>query len=205
MHPSKVKCGKKLKCLTPILNKWIRLNRAYSEKVQWEDCAWWANERASVGILAAAVWMSGGVALEEYSTTKVRKENHGAGRCDLFFTVGKNKFACEAKQIFPRLRKGRTGDISKVKDKFDATCEDAKNLLPEEGRWLGICFVAPRFPLSQIKNMDDCLKDYLDQLQIRLKPDAIAWSFPKEAKNMKWRNTKTYPGVIVLIRKISKS
>ena len=204
MHSSKVKCGKKLKCLTPVLNKCIRLNRAYSEKIQWEDCAWWANERASVGILAAAAWLAGGVALEEYSTRKVKGKKQGAGRCDLFFTTVKNKFACEAKQVFPRFEKGRTADFSKLKERFDSACEDTKKLSKNEGPRLGICFVTPRFGRSRIKGMDKSLKDFLNRIQNELEFDAIAWCFPKEARKMEWEpNNKTYPGIIILIRKVS--
>ena|ERR1035437_9809241 len=205
MQRSYVNSGN-LRSLHPILKEWIRLNRTYSKRMQWEDCAWWANERASTGILAAAAWMAGGVALEEYSTKKVKKKEHRTGRCDLFFDVRNNKFACEIKQIFPRLKNGWAGDISNVKERFDLACEDARNLFPQEGRRLGICFVTPRFPRSQVENMDDCLDDYLDCLQQKLDFDAIAWFFPKEADKIVWpANKKTYPGVIVLIREIFRS
>src|ERR1035437_2626560 len=86
MQRSYVNSGN-LRSLHPILKEWIRLNRTYSKRMQWEDCAWWANERASTGILAAAAWMAGGVALEEYSTKKVKKKEHRTGSCDLFFDV----------------------------------------------------------------------------------------------------------------------
>jgi hypothetical protein len=90
-----------------------RLNRIYGETLRWKDCAWWANERASIGILAAAVWKCGGVALEEYSTRKTNKKEHRTGRCDLFFAFGKNHFACEVKQVFPRLKADQTNNILK--------------------------------------------------------------------------------------------
>jgi hypothetical protein len=150
-----------------------------------------------------------GVALEEYSTKKVKKKEHRTGRCDLFFNVRKNKFACEIKQIFPRLKNGRAGDISNVKARFDLACEDARNLFPREGRRLGVCFVTPRFPQSQIEYMHTCLKDYLNcllQNQKELDFDAIAWFFPKKAREMEWpKNHKIYPGIIVLIREIFRS
>ena len=192
-----------------VLRTWIRLNRIYGETLQWQDCAWWANERASTGIFAAAVWKCGGVALEEYSTKKTKKKEHRTGRCDLFFAFEKNHFACEIKQIFPRLKSGRTNNISEVAERFNLACDDARNLFPKEGRRLGVCFVTPRFSSSQIEHMDDCLKDYLNGLlqnRKKLDFDAIAWFFPEEARGMKWpANQKTYPGVIVLIREIFRS
>ena len=205
MHFFHVNSSKKLRSLHPILKEWIHLNRRYGKTMWWEDCAWWANERASTGILAAAVWTCGGVALEEYTTKKVKKKEQRTGRCDLFVKVGKNKFACEIKQIFPRLKDGQPDDISDVEAKFESACEDARNLSPQEGRRLGICFVTPRFPRSQIPYVDKCLKEYLDYFQ-KLNFDAIAWCFPKEARNMRWpENDRIYPGVIVLIREIFRS
>jgi hypothetical protein len=196
----------KLRSLRPILKEWIRLNCLFGKTVSWEDCAWWANERASTSILAAAAWMSGGVALKEYSTKKVKKGEHRTGRCDLFFNVRENKFACEIKQVFPRLKDGQTSDISNLKARFDLACDDARNLSRQEGRRLGICFVTPRFPRSQIPYMDNCWIDYLDCLQQKLNFDAIAWYFPKEARNMEWpENKRTYPGIIVLIREVFRS
>jgi len=160
-------------------------------------------------MLAAAAWKCGGVALEEYSTKKTKQKKHRTGRCDLFFAFRKKHFACEVKQIFPRLKAGQTNNIYKMKEQFDSACDDARNLFPEEGRRLGICFVTPRFSRSQIEHIDDCLKDYLDcflQNREKLDFDAIAWFFPKEGGKMEWpANSKTYPGVIVLIREIFRS
>jgi hypothetical protein len=202
----------KLRSLHPILKEWIRLNRHYSKTVcrtdLWDDCAWWANERASTGTLAAAAWTKGWVALEEYSTRKIRKKTHGNGRCDLFFTVGKNKFASEIKQVFPRINKNNL-NVLDVQARFKQACEDAKKLFPKEGQRLGICFVTPRFPPSQIEHIDYCLENYLDCLlknQKKLNFHAVAWYFPKEARKMRWpENKRTYPGIIILIRRILRS
>ena len=196
-----INCGE-LKSLRPILKKWVRLNRRYCEMESWEECAWWANERASISTLAAAAWTIGGIALEEYSTAKVSKKQQRTGRCDLYIKIGKDKkFACEAKQIIPRLNKGNAHDTSNVKEQFDWACDDARNLSSGEGRRLGLCFVAPRFPHSQIP-FDDCLEEYLENLQ-RLNFHAIAWYFPNKARHMKWKtNQRIYPGVVLLIREI---
>jgi len=59
---------KSLKRLKPILEQWIHLNHYYGKRLSWKDCAWWANERASTGILAAAAWTYGGIALGRVNT-----------------------------------------------------------------------------------------------------------------------------------------
>lgn len=66
---------------------------------QWKDVPdvpWWYNVRASVGLLAAAVWKTGGYAFEEYSTKKKSK----VGRVDLEFGTGNEAFIVEAKQCW---------------------------------------------------------------------------------------------------------
>jgi len=207
MRHSYVNSGS-LRSLHPVLKEWIRLNRAYGKTMRWKDCAWWANERASTSIFAAAAWTSGGVALEEYSTTKKKKKKQRTGRCDLFVNVNGNKFACEFKQIFPRLKYGQTDDISNVNDQFELACDDARNLLPQEGRRLGICFVTPRFAPSQFQDMDSCLENYLEclqQNQNKLNYNSIAWFFPDDAREMEWENDRRYPGIIVLIREVFRS
>lgn len=204
MNSTYINC-RQLKSFRPVLKKWVHLNRHYCEMESWQECAWWANERASISTLAAAAWTIGGIALEEYSIPKGRKSRQRTGRCDLYVKLGKDKkFACEAKQIIPRLKKGNANNISNVKRKFEWACADAKELSSEEGRRLGILFVTPRFPRSQIP-FDDCLSEYLQNIQ-KLNFDAIAWYFPDKARNMKWKvNQRIYPGVILLIREISRS
>ncbi|HXI68757.1 MAG TPA: hypothetical protein VNN22_00200 [Verrucomicrobiae bacterium] len=200
MNSNHVNCGT-LKSLHPVLKEWIRLNLLYCKTESWEDCAWWSNERASIGVLAAAVWTLGGVALEEYTTPKVKKKKKRTGRCDLYINTGKDRFACEAKQIFPRLSKGSADNTSDVEEQFDLACNDAKDLSKKLDRRLGICFVTPRFPQSQ-KPFDDCLEIYLSNI-LKLKFDAIAWCFPDKACRMEWKpNRRIYPGVILLIREI---
>jgi hypothetical protein len=207
MRPSHVNCHR-LKSLRPILEEWVRLNRSYAETLNWKDCAWWGNERASTSILAAAAWKAGGVALEEFSTRKLNKMGQKAGRCDLFFQAGTSKFACELKQVYPRLKARQNYKFSKEVEFLDWACSDAKKLFPEEGRQLGICIIAPRFPQSQTATMEQTLGGYLASLlqnKRQLKFHAVAWFFPKEGRRLKWENGKTYPGVIILIREISKN
>lgn len=79
--------------LKAILTKWQRLLVAYANAVPG-DVAYWTSERTNVGILAAACWRLGGVALEEYVT----KKRQGNGRVDLWMRNRRgNGFTVEAK------------------------------------------------------------------------------------------------------------
>jgi len=57
--------------LRQILTNWCALNERFVDdsirrQPDWTDCAWWCSERANVGVLAAAAWQCGLVALQEY-------------------------------------------------------------------------------------------------------------------------------------------
>lgn len=89
--------------LEPLLRTWVRLQRKYCTAWEWDDVSWYYNERASLSLFAAAVWMSGGVALEEYSTEKYhtplrsRRLRPYMGRSDLGFRHSRRDFIAEAK------------------------------------------------------------------------------------------------------------
>ena len=197
-----VNCGR-LRSLRPVLLEWICLNYRYGEMASWQENAWWCNERASTGVLAGAVWSKGGVALEEYATQKVSKKKLTTGRCDLFIDTGSARFACEIKQRFTSLGRGWRGDISDVRAAFDMACEDARKLLPNEGRRLAICFITPSFPAAESRYADACLDDWIVKMQ-SLDWDAIAWCFPEKAWRLRWKNGRVYPGVVILIREVFK-
>ena len=199
--------GDRLKSLQPVFRKWIKLNRDYAESMKWRDCGWWSNERATTSILAAAAWMSGGVALEEFSTRKGKRKENWAGRCDLFFKVSTNKkFACEIKQVF--FTKPEAGGKAKIKRAFESACEDAEALDSTEGRQLGICFVTPRFRPSPKLEVVRRAAEYVQQIRKERKEfnfDVIAWFFPKNGVRMEWKGHKrTCPGVIVPVREIKE-
>lgn len=49
------------------------------------DLPYWYNERVDVGFLASAIWRSGGVVLEEYSTRRVEGRKTFPGRADIWW------------------------------------------------------------------------------------------------------------------------
>ncbi|MGH8746639.1 MAG: hypothetical protein ACREUK_09110 [Burkholderiales bacterium] len=60
--------------LAPMLREWIRANAAYVKQCEDSDAPWWFNERAALSVVAAAAWLAGGIALEEYTAPKNRAE-----------------------------------------------------------------------------------------------------------------------------------
>jgi len=86
-----------------ILETWIDLQHRFYESIG--QVAYRYNERANVGLFAAAVWHRNHLAIEEFAT---RKSNgwRGPGRIDLFVQIGRCALCIEAKTI--RLRAPQT-------------------------------------------------------------------------------------------------
>lgn len=84
------------KTIEKIGNKWFEMSKKYEEKYNSKDSIHWYIERTNVGALASAIWLCGGVAIEEYPTTKEKYGDY-KGRCDLFFELDSLKAVCEAK------------------------------------------------------------------------------------------------------------
>lgn len=78
-----------------------RFIRVHYDQYGYSDAPYWNIERTNVGILSAACWGNGWVALEEFATEKIKDdETDGAGRCDLWVSSqgGAKNYAIEAKK-----------------------------------------------------------------------------------------------------------
>ncbi|MDW7760410.1 MAG: hypothetical protein SCM96_07215 [Acidobacteriota bacterium] len=209
-HPRKHIICDSIQELKPILKKWCDLNREYTEKTK-SDCSWWYGERAAISILAAAVWKSGNIALEEYSTDKRGDEFSASvkGRCDLKIVIGDKKFLFEAKQIRPRLSKKKEYDaLSKpcegILNKLISACRGAGRLKSREGMRFGICFVSPRISESEADHLGERIDKLINLLlEKSRKYHAIAWYFANNWDDLKEKKN-IYPGVILLIREVKK-
>jgi len=204
-----VDCGRFTE-LRPILKKWCSLNRLYMNNAEG-DCPWWYNERTSIGVLAAAAWKSGHLALEEFSTLKGRKKDatHGPGRCDLKIRVGSEDFLFEAKQSWPRLsKKPGEADIKesrrKILNSLQRACLAAGRLKSREGRRFGVCFLAPRISEVEIDNLDKRVDSLIDLLmEKRRMYHSISWFFANRGNRPNDKH-RIYPGVLLLIKEVHK-
>lgn len=91
-----------------LLWEWIAVQERSIRLWKGKDALWWYGERSSLGGFAGAVWRSGGLVLEEYSTEKTpftshetRKAKKVFGRGDMDFAMAGWKFTIEAKHCWP--------------------------------------------------------------------------------------------------------
>ncbi len=183
------------------------------EKYQFvsKDLPYWYSERANVGILAAAAWRCGYVALEEYPDTKRSKKVdpetdeklHSSGRVDLWIGQPENAIGelIEAKLRWPLLSTPKKIK-SDLEDGLKAAYEDAKRTKTGKGPTLGLTFFVPRIQATNRDIIDQQLLDLIEQA------DAIdaavkAWYFPEKFRADEFMiNNMFYPGVLLMAKRV---
>lgn len=189
-----------VQCLRPILKEWVRLNDSLSR--EWAvvgDAPWWYNERASVSVLAGAVWKVGDYAFEEYASVKKHKKKYSAGRLDLQFTASGREFIAEAKQCWiPATRKQHHADV--ILDALKRAQEDVEKCEAHGMRRLAIVFGVPYITLGWQSELPDRVNSFIAQAG-EVDAHAFAWVFPAVEFTPKSKG-RLYPGVAVWIKEV---
>jgi hypothetical protein len=212
--------------LRQLLSKWICLNEEYAESWDFNDFPWFYGERAATGLLATAAWMSGGIALEEYRTKKMRtrystKQKKYTGRCDLCMRLERNDYICEAKHFEADLNtfgktftwlnaKNGSKLLKDISEHLETESTAAKrNSRPGEIP-IGIVFVSFRYSFEKIA--DEKLAAAIFETHYALRSTttklatAMGWWFDggKAIAGKLQDNYQAYPGFAVFIRKLPK-
>jgi len=182
-----------------ILAKWIWIHHEAGERWNWDDCIWWYGERASIGALAAAVWKSGGIALEEYTTRKGGETNGFKGRSDLRISHDSKKYTIEAKQIWPGLGNPSDGHSSQISKALNQAHCDLNKSQTNESEQLAVVFASPSLPVSSLSEIPKAVKDWLD-IVAKVDADAKAWLFPEQARGLRVvEEGRIYPGTMIVV------
>lgn len=179
------------------LRGWLRALQIYSKAVPG-SYPWDYRERACIGFLAAGIWRSGGVALEEWTTSKRSEEEKRKGRCDLWaYHRGFYDYHIEAKHRWSNPTRKRTKEI--VERALNNAASEARRLTCPPDLKLGILSVAPVFPAGEQHDMDGRLAEWLAEIS-SIPHDAIAWQFRSRAALRPTRKAFC-PGLVLLARK----
>ncbi len=190
-----------IRSLHSLLWTWTGLvSTTAREWVAEKDCLWWYTERALVSTLAAAAWVDGGQALEEYSNEKGRGPKRYLGRCDLYLYTASEEFVVEAKLRWCDVGTNSSEGVGGVKEQLKIACNDARDLRGYGARRLGMVFVVPRYPCSQRMKRHRLLSRWQKQLT-GIRAGALAWTLPLAAQELTWKN-HVYPGVAVVVREV---
>lgn len=106
------------------------------------DCTFWYKERPQIGWLASAVWLSGGVALEEFGTTKSK----GKGRCDLYFRLNSLGYECEGKYLWMNYGEGADKCCKKFCEMMRAAIENVQSSKNSDVAHLAVNFGTVAIP-----------------------------------------------------------
>lgn len=180
----------------PILRKWFKVLDEYAAVYPATDAAYWYTERAALGMLAGAVWRSGGVVLEEYRCLRDVDGKQRKGRTDAWFNIRAECYEVEAKYVDRRTKPGKLYTV------VDATLNQAARQLETSGDKESTQ-VALTFFIAGIKKrpeLDETFSEFIEPAR-KLKPDLLAWYFPVSARGLlSPQNKHHYPGVILVGR-----
>jgi hypothetical protein len=198
-----LKGKKQRRPLKRILTKLRSIHKRYIDRLHEDkDCAYWYTERPHVGLLATAVWLAGGVALEEYGTHKIKKRKRTRGRADLYFKIAGANFYCEAKHctvtIGPRTQLQKIDECLN-RQPIDAGCKF--------DHVLALCFATVRIGKSKTANQ---LSKWISRMQESLEEadehTVAVWIGAKYEEYKEFPGKKyMYPGFFFVMREYSPS
>jgi hypothetical protein len=192
------KASIKLTSLEPVFNNLLAVHLAYILGEKGKDYPYWYKERPHIGFLAAAVWLSGGTALEEYQAGRKKRR---LGRCDLWIRTNKVAFECEAKRLWLNLEKDTEELRQKIGKKLDSAAKEVENL--EKGKGLALCFAMPSIHCKSKKRdtLDKLIYDLIESAKQIPKLHALVWiGFKKGTKPM--GDPYLFPGLLLAIKEV---
>jgi len=163
------------------------------------DAPWWYNERASLSLLAGAVWYADGWAFEEFVTVKrpgARKRPHH-GRGDLMFEIRNHRFVTEAKQCWPTIGSKPDRAVAIIDKALSRACEAADQNRIRTYRAIGLVFVVPYFTSRSVQERERRIRTLLRCLRLR-RSLTLAWAFPGDQRLLRSEKGRYYPGVILI-------
>lgn len=192
-----------LRGLKPVVEQWHTL----MADPDWIVAPWWYNERASLSVLAGAIWLTGGRAFEEFSAEKHSaslraKPGRRLGRCDIWFRVKWREYVAEVKQCWPNISRGTAGAHTQARESLAQARQEVKRVYEPDATRLAIAFITPQLHKSYETRTSQRLGTLIEQL-FSLKQTLVAWTFPRAMRIRP--NTGSYtdyifPGIIILIQ-----
>lgn len=189
-----IKVNETLKHWHFLLEEWILLLKRYCRFMEGgePDAPYFYSERANIGLLSAAAWRAGWIALEEFG---IRKHTTKQGRADLWFWPAdqdKEEYI-EAKQRWKIPR-----NINKLLDHAVNDAKEIKLIRKSDSSRIGLIFICPEVPERFESQLDSKIQELINYSK-KIKCDALGWFFPFNYNKLKL-NGFYYPGIILLAK-----
>ena len=193
-----------------MIKGWAEAMTKYSKELEGDDPPYIYNERASVGFLAAGMWMNGSIAMEEYRCQKgLRGKQKKHGRADLYFHVGDLTASAEAKFIWMNAASRDLTVNNKIRKSISGAINDVALVQDAEFK-MGICFYVMGFPKKRYldfeQNANLYIKKEINRYSNYTYLHLWAWYFPKQTRYLCLPERigsnfyLYYPGVILGMR-----
>ncbi|KHK64366.1 MULTISPECIES: hypothetical protein [Pseudomonas] len=181
----------KLEFLRPVLERWFDCIDRYNAVRGDNDTPYWHNEKANLGLLAAAAWMAEMVTLQGAATRKQNEEGERNVSADLLIASSDERAFIQATQRWPKVN-----NLNLTQPLLEAT-SDAKRISYASDLKLGCLFVAPQ--KAQQSATPEELQDMIDDLQ-KENTCAVAWYFPYAYRKLRNEAGHYHPGIAVLFK-----
>ncbi len=183
-----------------LLEEWILCTERYCRVMDGQDAPFIYTERASIGLLAAAAWRCGRIALEEFQYEKGRGNKKRDGRADLYLASEDTEEMIEAKFDWLPL-----GSPEKAREKaesvLDDAVSDAKHTVASQPNFncLGVAFLPTWLKSSSSSAVNDQIELTVSALSASARFHALAWCFPQEYRLVDNGAGRYTPGVIMVV------
>jgi hypothetical protein len=183
--------------LKPVLACWIEALWRYHSEVGRDFLGY--GERAQVGFLAGAAWLSGHVALEEWGTEKGPSDARVQGRCDLWINI--SDFHIEAKREWCKVTEPEEVQRAKAENCLDDAVACARRIKSGDNRCLAAAFLSPGCSMRHDKDVDALLRAWLKVVQ-GIPNDGMAWYFTDDFESMPSSGDFESFGIVLLLREV---
>lgn len=197
-----------------VLEEWILAIEKYS-RMSGGEAPYWYNERANIGLLAAATWRTGGIALEEFphgkSEPKISDDGKTQetvtrnGRCDLWICHGTKSERIEAKFRWLNMASDRIAEFAE--ESINKAVKDASKSKSDDGQAaVGVTFLPLFVKASKITD-EKTIELYIEETIATLRNldvDLIAWCFPIRLRSYVGEDYgNQLPGIVMLAKRVS--
>lgn len=183
-----------------LLEEWMLTIERYCRIMDGGDAPYFYNERANIGLLAGSAWRCGWIALEEFQSLKgYRNQKKTNGRIDLWLATEKEEELVEAKYNLLSL------NAKDMEKQVVNTMLEAQNDAKRSGgvypklNAIAVGFFPVYVTIDRTDDIDEVIEDALEAFQ-GYDYHAIAWSFPKETRDMECEGNRYIPGIVMMVK-----
>jgi len=179
-----------------ILRRWCDIIDQHCRIIAPQDRPWWHGERACAGLIASAAHQCGLACSLEISLNRVNR----TGQCDLWLQRPGTGTADPPKSDFIELKLDTIKMLDDYPDssEFERAMEDASSIdvTKETGLRIGACLYEVSTETREAQK--PYIFALLERIANKLKPDAMAWSFPQCIWHVANDNTYHFGAILVL-------